>query len=201
MSNLQNLTSKIMQDAELKAENTIKEARNKEVDIINRKKDLANKVARSMVESAEVENKALIERAISSAQLEARNKKLLAKQGIFNMIFHEVEDRLRKMNLDVYQQFVRSSILSLDIEGDEEIIMSIDDKAKLPNDFISNLNNELINSGKIGNLKLSEDSRDLRGGYILSKNGIDINNSFKAMITSLRDELEFGVNKILFEEN
>lgn len=201
MSNLQNLTSKIMQDAELKAENTIKEARNKEIDIINRKKDLANKVARSMVESAEIENKALIERAISSAQLEARNKKLLAKQGIFNMIFDEVEDRLRKMNLDVYQQFVRSSILSLDIEGDEEIIMSIDDKAKLPNDFISNLNNELINSGRVGNLRLSEDSRDLRGGYILSKNGIDINNSFKAMITSLRDELEFGVNKILFEEN
>jgi V/A-type H+-transporting ATPase subunit E len=201
MSNLQNLTSKIMQDAELKAENTIKEARNKEVDIINRKKDLANKVARSMVESAEIENKALIERAISSAQLEARNKKLLAKQGIFNMIFQEVEDRLSKMNLDDYQQFVRSSILSLDIEGDEEIIMSIDDKAKLPNDFISNLNNELINSGRVGNLRLSEDSSDLRGGYILSKNGIDINNSFKAMITSLRDELEFGVNKILFEEN
>jgi V/A-type H+-transporting ATPase subunit E len=201
MSNLQNLTSKIMQDAEFKAENTIKEARNKEVDIINRKKDLADKVARSMVESAEIENKALIERAISSAQLEARNKKLLAKQGIFSMIFDEVEDRLRKMNLDDYQQFVRSSILSLDIEGDEEIIMSIDDKAKLPNDFISNLNNELINSGRVGNLRLSEDSRDLRGGYILSKNGIDINNSFKAMITSLRDELEFGVNKILFEEN
>lgn len=201
MSNLQNLTSKIMQDAEFKAENTIKEARNKEIEIINRKKDLANKVARSLVESAEIENKALIERAISSAQLEARNKKLLAKQGIFNMIFDEVEDRLRKMNLDVYQQFVRSSILSLDIEGDEEIVMSIDDKAKLPNDFISNLNNELINSGRVGNLRFSEDSRDLRGGYILTKNGIDINNSFKAMIATLRDELEFGVNKILFDEN
>lgn len=190
-----------MQDAEFKAENTIKEARNKEIEIINRKKDLANKVARSLVESAEIENKALIERAISSAQLEARNKKLLAKQGIFNMIFDEVEDRLRKMNLDVYQQFVRSSILSLDIEGDEEIVMSIDDKAKLPNDFISNLNNELINSGRVGNLRFSEDSRDLRGGYILTKNGIDINNSFKAMIATLRDELEFGVNKILFDEN
>lgn len=201
MSNLQNLTSKIMQDAEFKAENTIKEARNKEIEIINRKKDLANKVARSLVESAEIENKALIERAISSAQLEARNKKLLAKQRIFNMIFDEVEDRLRKMNLDVYQQFVRSSILSLDIEGDEEIVMSIDDKAKLPNDFISNLNNELINSGRVGNLRFSEDRRDLRGGYILTKNGIDINNSFKAMIATLRDELEFGVNKILFDEN
>lgn len=201
MSNLQNLTSKIMQDAEFKAENTIKEARNKEIEIINRKKDLANKVARSLVESAEIENKALIERAISSAQLEVRNKKLLAKQGIFNMIFDEVEDRLRKMNLDVYQQFVRSSILSLDIEGDEEIVMSIDDKAKLPNDFISNLNNELINSGRVGDLRFSEDSRDLRGGYILTKNGIDINNSFKAMIATLRDELEFGVNKILFDEN
>lgn len=201
MSNLENLTSKIIQDAELKAENVIKEARGKEIEIISKRVEAAKKAAATMTENANMEAKSMIDRALSKAELEVRNRKLLAKQQVMDKVFEEAEKRLSKINLETFQEFVKTSILALDIDGDEKIIMSLDDKAKLPQDFLEKLNKELVSAGKKGNMEFSDETRNLNGGYILAKGGIEINNSFKSMISSLRDELEYGVNKILFDEN
>lgn len=201
MSNLENLTSKIIEDAELKAENIIKEAKSKEVEIISKRVEAAKKAAATMTENANMEAKSMIDRALSKAELEVRNRKLFAKQQVMDKVFEEAEKRLSKVNLETFQEFVKTSILALDIDGDEKIIMSLDDKAKLPQDFLENLNKALVSAGKIGNMEFSDETRNLNGGYILAKGGIEINNSFKSMISSLRDELEYGVNKILFDEN
>lgn len=201
MSNLENLTSKIIEDAELKAENIIKEAKSKEVEIISKRVEAAKKAAATMTENANMEAKSMIDRALSKAELEVRNKKLFAKQQVMDKVFEEAEKRLSKVNLETFQEFVKASILALDIDGDEKIIMSLDDKAKLPQDFLEKLNKALVSAGKKGNMEFSDETRNLNGGYILAKGGIEINNSFKSMISSLRDELEYGVNKILFDEN
>jgi len=201
MSNLENLTSKIIQDAELKAENVIKEAKGKEIEIISKRVEAAKKAAATMTENANMEAKSMIDRALSKAELEVRNRKLLAKQQVMDKVFEEAEKRLSKINLETFQEFVKTSILALDIDGDEKIIMSLDDKAKLPQDFLEKLNKALVSAGKKGNMEFSDETRNLNGGYILAKGGIEINNSFKSMISSLRDELEYGVNKILFDEN
>lgn len=201
MSNLENLTSKIIQDAELKAENIIKEAKGKEIEIISKRVEAAKKAAATMTENANMEAKSMIDRALSKAELEVRNRKLLAKQQVMDKVFEEAEKRLSKINLETFQDFVKTSILALDIDGDEKIIMSLDDKAKLPQDFLEKLNKALVSAGRKGNMEFSDETRNLNGGYILAKGGIEINNSFKSMISSLRDELEYGVNKILFDEN
>lgn len=201
MSNLENLTSKIIKDAEFKADNILKEAQSKEAEIIDKKVEVASKVTSAILESANLEAKAIVDRAISKAELEVRNKKLLAKREVMDKVFQEAEHRLSKINLEVFQQYVKTSILSMDIDGDEKIIMSINDKAKLPQNFLEELNNMLIANGKRGNIEFSDETRDLNGGYILTKGGIEINNSFKSMISSFRDELEYGVNKILFDGN
>ncbi|WP_291574862.1 V-type ATP synthase subunit E [Clostridium sp. UBA4548] len=201
MSNLENLTSKIIEDAELKAENVIKEAKGKEIEIISKRVEAAKKAAATMTENANIEAKSMIDRALSKAELEVRNRKLFAKQQVMDKVFEEAEKRLSKINLETFQEFVKTSILALDIDGDEKIIMSLDDKAKLPQDFLEKLNKALVSAGKKGNMEFSDETRNLNGGYILAKGGIEINNSFKSMISSLRDELEYGVNKILFDEN
>ena len=37
-----------------------------------------------------------------------------------------------------------------------------------------------------------------KGGFILEKDGIEINNTFEALVSSLRDDLEFEVARVLF---
>ena len=200
MSNLDNLTSKIIKDAEVKKIEILNEASIKADEIVKKKIEEANKKASSILEKAEIENKTIKERIISKTDLEVRNKKLLAKQQVIEKVFEEAKKRLKSMNSNEFDKFVKNSIMSLNIDGDEEIIINVSDREKLPDKFLVELNKLLIANGKLGKLKFNVKTHEIDGGFIISKNGIEINNSFEELVNSLKYELEYEVGKILFTE-
>lgn len=200
MSNLDNLTSKIIKDAEVKKIEILNEASIKADEIVKKKIEEANKKASSILEKAEIESKTIKERITSKTDLEVRNKKLLAKQQVIEKVFEEAKKRLKSMNPDEFNKFVKNSIMSLNIDGDEEIIINVLDREKLPDKFLVELNKLLIDNGKLGKLKFNVKTHEIDGGFIISKNGIEINNSFEELVNSLKYELEYEVGKILFIE-
>ena len=200
MSNLDNLTSKIIKDAEVKKIEILNEASIKADEIVKKKIEEANKKASSILEKAEIENKTIKERIISKTDLEVRNKKLLAKQQVIEKVFEEAKKRLKSMNSNEFDKFVKNSIMSLNIDGDEEIIINVSDREKLPDKFLVELNKLLIANGKLGKLKFNIKNHEIDGGFIISKNGIEINNSFEELVNSLKYELEYEVGKMLFTE-
>jgi V/A-type H+-transporting ATPase subunit E len=200
MSNLDNLTSRIIKDAEVKNIEILNEATIKADEIIKKKIEEANKKASSILEKAEIESINIKERIISKTDLEIRNKKLLAKQKIIEKVFEMAKEKLRSMSPEEFNEFVKSSIMSLSIDGDEEIIINVKDREKLPDKFLVDLNKLLIADGKLGSLKFNVKTYEIDGGFIISKNGIEINNSFEELVNSLKYELEYEVGKILFTE-
>jgi V/A-type H+/Na+-transporting ATPase subunit E len=52
---------------------------------------------------------------------------------------------------------------------------------------------------KTSELKFSSDARDIKSGFIVLKNGIEINNTFESLVNSLRDELEPEIVNALFK--
>ncbi|EDT86136.1 V-type ATP synthase subunit E [Clostridium botulinum] len=198
MSNLENLTSKIIEDANKEAEKLLSEAKKEENKIVDEKIKKANKAKEQIIERAKRESKTKAERVISNAHLKVRNNKLEAKQEMINKVFDEAVIKLQNLSKDEYLNFVKSSILSLDIEGDEEIIVSPNDKDKIDISLMLTLNNQLKAKGKKALLKISNENRNIKGGFILYKNGIEINNSFEALVDSLRDELEQEIIEALF---
>lgn len=200
MSNLDNLTSKIIKDAEVKKIEILNESTIKADEIIKKKTEEANKKASSILEKAEIESKTIKERIISKTDLEIRNKKLLAKQQVIEKVFKTAKEKLKSMNAEEFTKFMNTSIMVLNIDGDEEIIINPKDREKLPDKFLAELNKLLISNGKLGNLKFNVKTHEIDGGFILSKNGIEINNSFEELVNSLKYELEYEVGKILFTE-
>lgn len=200
MSNLDNLTSKIIKDAEVKKIEILNEASIKADEIVKKKIEEANKKASSILEKAEIENKTIKERIISKTDLEVRNKKLFAKQQVIEKVFEEAKKRLKSMNSNEFDKFVKNSIMSLNIDGDEEIIINVLDREKLSDKFLVELNKLLIANGKLGKLKFNVKTHEIDGGFIISKNGIEINNSFEELVNTLKYELEYEVGKILFTE-
>ncbi|MFR1708466.1 MAG: V-type ATP synthase subunit E [Clostridium sp.] len=200
MSNLDNLTSKIIKDAEVKKIEILNEATIKANEIVKKKIEEANKKASSILEKAEIESKTIKERIISKTDLEIRNKKLLAKQQVIEKVFEEAKRKLKSMSPEAFDKFVRNTILSLNIDGDEEIIINTKDREKLSDKFLLELNKLLISNGKLGKLKFNVKTYDIDGGFIISKNGIEINNSFEELVNSLKYELEYEVGQILFTE-
>ena len=57
---------------------------------------------------------------------------------------------------------------------------------------------EELNSQVKAQITLSKKAGNFKGGFILENEGIEINSTFEALVSSLRDELEFEVAQVLF---
>ncbi|PRR83379.1 V-type ATP synthase subunit E [Clostridium vincentii] len=198
MSNVSNLTSKILKDAEERKNSILAAAEDEKANILKKKNNSAKLVEATMLDKAIIEAKTRKERIISSALLKARNEKIKAKQGIIQEVFEKSIEELCNLSKDEFIAFLKNSILSLDISGDEKLILNEQGKKVVDEVLIKEINNELALKGKKGELTISLEIRDFKGGFILERNGIEINSTFEALVNSLRDELELEVVKELF---
>ncbi len=198
MSDVKNLTSKILKDAEERKESILNAANEERAKIIAKKESAAKVEEASMLEKAKIEAKTRQERIVSGAELKARNEKLKAKQEVIDSVFEKSIDELCKMSDEDLKRFIKNMIVNSDIAGDENIILNEKGKSVLDNSLLGEINSELKGKGKKGELKISDELRTFRGGFILEKDGIEINNTFEDLVNSSRDDLEFEVAQVLF---
>ena len=193
MSNVKNMTSKILKDAEAGKENILAAAEEEKNKIISKKVSSANEIAQEILEKAEVEAKSKKERVISSAKLKVRNNKLAAKQEIIDEVFEKSIDELTKLSKEDFLNFVKNTIVSMNLSGKQNLILNEEGLKFVDAAFIDELNKS-VNA----QITLSETAGNFKGGFILENNGIEINSTYEALVSSLRDELEFEVAKVLF---
>ena len=198
MSNLDNLSSKIIEDANIKAEAILKEAKNNGASMIESKVKDAKAQEAQMIEKANAEASTVKQRIISNATLTVRNEKLTAMQSVVDRVFEESLEVLSEINEEQYLQLLKSYLLSMPIAGNEEIIIPSKYKSIVTGEYLQKINEALKASGKIGDMKLSLEDRNINSGFIVLKNGIEINNTFESLVNSLRDELESEIVKELF---
>lgn len=198
MSNVKNITSKILKDAEVERDSILATSEDEKNRIISKRVNSAKVLASEILSKAEQEGKSKTDRIISSAKLKVRNDKLAKKQSVIDSVFNEALIKLSMMSVDELSSFIRRSILSMDIEGDENLILNQEGLKVIGLEFIDSLNAELKNKGLKGEIRLLKKEGNFKGGFILEKNGIEVNNTYEALISSIRDELEFEVAKVLF---
>ena len=197
MSNIGNLTSKILKDAEVKRDNILAVAEEEKAKILNKKKDEAKTLEATMLEKAKSEAETRKERVISSAELKARNEKLQAKQTVIKEVFEKAVEELCKLGKDEYLKFIKDGVTSLTVTGDENLILNAEGQKLVDEAFVKSINDEVSAKGK-GNIKLSSTVGNFKGGFILEKDGIEINNTFEALVESMKEEMELEVAKALF---
>ncbi|MDO4535621.1 MAG: V-type ATP synthase subunit E family protein [Clostridium perfringens] len=197
MSNLNNITSKIIKDAEEKRDEILNTAKAEGEDIVSKSVKKAKTLEVELIEKAKIEAKARESRVISNAKLKVRNNELKAKQDIIGKVFKEAVERLNSLSTLEYKEYILNTLNSLDLDGTETIIINEKDKDIINNEFLLSLNNNLISLGKKGEISVLANGR-FTGGFILDKNGIQINNTFESLVKSLRSELELEVTKVLF---
>ena len=198
MSSINNLTGKILEEAKVKKEEFIKEAKEDGKKILDKKTVEVKIIEKNTIEKAERESVIRRERILSNAELKVRNEKLQSKQKVIENVLEKSLEKLSSLSKEEYLSYIKERILTLPIDGDEKIIINLKDKLLITEDFINEINSELVKKGKLGNLSLSDETRDFKAGFLLEKNGIEINNSFEALISSMKDELEYEVARVLF---
>jgi V/A-type H+-transporting ATPase subunit E len=198
MANINNLTSKILMDAEERKDSILTAAEDEKVDIISKKNNSAKSLEETMLDKAKGEAQARKERIVSGALLKARNEKLKAKQAMIKEVFEKSIEELCNLSKDEFTTFLKNSILSLDLVGDEKLILNEEGKRIVDEVLVKEINNALVSKGKKGELTIDLQTRNFKGGFILERQGIEMNNTFEALVNSLKDDLEFEVAKELF---
>lgn len=198
MSNIKNLTEKILEEAKHKEKEIDAYAESEKEKILSSKIKEAEDERKLILLKAEEEAKTKKERIISSTTLKVRNEKLEIKQKLISEVFDKALEELCSMNSSKLKNFIKHTILDLDIEGDETIILNEDGKSKIDDKFIEDLNFIFLARNKKGELKVREENGNFKGGFIVEKNGVEINNTFESLMDSMKDELEYEVSKALF---
>ena len=197
MSNLNNITSKIIKDAEEKRDEILNAAQVESDSIIAKETKKAKNLEVELIEKAKIEDKARENRVISNARLKVRNNELKAKQDMISKVFEKAVERLNSLSTLEYKEYILRALDSLELEGTEILIINKKDEDVINNKFLLDLNNKLISLGKKGKISILTNGNFDRG-FILDRNGIQINNTFESLVKSLRSELELEVTKVLF---
>ena len=195
MSNISNLTSKILEDAEDKKTSILNDANEQRDKIIAKKEEEASAEEKLILERAERDAAARKERIISGAELNSRNEKLAAKQKVINSVFESSVEALCNLSNEELKDFVTDTILNSGIEGNQNLILNEEGAKVITTEVLNEINNKLNSKATI---TLSSEKRNFKGGFILEKDGIEINNTYEALVSSIKDDLSLKVAQVLF---
>lgn len=151
-------------------------------------KEKKEKAKAEMDEQVTVNSKKILNKMETVAKMEAKNKLLKEKRDLLDSIFAEALEKL--VNSEDYQKMITTLLKNSQI--DEESVKVVPAKGKEDATEAA-----LSASGK--SYSMAEKSADIKGGFILKSDKIEIDNSFESILhKQLRDDLELDIAKMLF---
>ncbi len=194
---IEKITERIIQDAKKEAEELKKEARAKAKLITDEGEKEAKSLSLQIIQKAKREAIEEAKRITALARLAARDEVLAEKRKILEEVFKSAWEKI--LNLpDKEYLFLMKKLLHKAISlGTEEIITSPSERKYFNEDFLREVNAELVKKGKEGKIKLSLESREIKGGFILRSGRVETNCSLSTFLEDLKGEIESEVLKIL----
>ncbi|AGC67369.1 V-type ATP synthase subunit E [Thermoclostridium stercorarium subsp. stercorarium DSM 8532] len=198
MTGTEKIKAKILEDAEARAGQIIKEAEAEAREIKENALKEAERKKAEILKKGETDGKEIYRRMLSEADLEGRKEVLRTKQDLVEEAFRKAMDRLCGISDRDYQNLLVNMIVEAAKGEDGEILLSEADKKRIDKDFVKNINRKIKDCGKEGKLVLAEDSIRTAGGFVLRYKDMEINNTFEVLFEMLKPRLENDVVKILF---
>ncbi|MDO4547123.1 MAG: V-type ATP synthase subunit E family protein [Clostridia bacterium] len=190
------ITARIIEDANLQAERTLAEARVKaekmqaefEAELEKKQKDSEAQTEKQISD--------MRDRMLRMAQLDQKKQMLAVKREVIDMAFEDALERMYKMPADKKREYIKKLIIE-SAEGGEMVIPSKPDEAVFDEGFMAQVNEAVQKAGKEP-LKKSDAARDIDGGFVLSKDGMEINCAYKAVLGQYRSALEAEAAALIF---
>lgn len=198
MNGIEKITEKIIEEANLDAQKIIDEAKKEAEKVISIYKEKAAVAGAEIEEAGSKQAKAQESKYASVANLEARKTLLLQKQELIADAFDKALDKLCTLPKDKYVDFLARLIVNAAETGKEEIIFSAKDKDACGNDVVAAANKMLKTKGMNGEVTVSNKTRAISGGVIVTRGDIEINCALDGLVRMEKDSLSAQVAQILF---
>ncbi len=195
MNGIEKITGRIADEAQLEIDRILFEAKD-EVEKISEKyrvqadREAAESAAKNERAAAERE-----ERLISVAQMEARKDLLAARQSQVEAAFELALKTLRELPDDQYIAVAADLMVRAAGQGGGEVVFSPAEREKIGQSAVDEANRRLN-----GKLTLSDETRPLKGGFILVDGSVEVNCTFDTLVRLQKGEMAGEVAAVLFPE-
>ncbi|MBO7670147.1 MAG: hypothetical protein J6S60_06110 [Oscillospiraceae bacterium] len=131
--------------------------------------------------------------ALRISRMEARKSVLSVKQEMVEKSFDLAVQQIVALPDKKYTAFLADLVKKAGPAGDEEIILNAADRARVGEALIKAVN---ADGAK---MKLSDETRDIKGGLILRRGSIETNCSVELLVELCRGELSAKLADVLFD--
>lgn len=191
---IENITEKILDEANNIAESSLYNANSRSLEIINEAKAQGAAIIAEASNQSDIEADTLKKRKVSAGELQARKMLLNSKQEAIKKSFEAALEKLKSMPEDKYISFLANEIKRIP-NYNGEILLNERDKNLIGEKLI-----KMVNEKATGNkLVLSSKTIKASGGFVLINGDIEINSTFETMLSSVKDELTSEVANALFK--
>lgn len=184
MSKLENLTQKIIEDAEAKSRSILEDAEKAKKDIVDHKTKEAKDRKVRILEKAAFDAKLMKERILSNAEVHARNEELTAKQEVINRVFQEAKKRLVQLPEKEYTAFLQRTLDQV-AGGDDAMIITTKDML------------EPVKA--LGLSQKVSETEFVSSGFMVRNDKISMNFNFDDLVDYYKEEMVKDVADILFK--
>ena len=193
MNGIEKITQRIASDAQAEIDRILGDARDEAARITANYRAQADAEAQELADKNERAAAEQEERLISAAQMKASRLQLAAKQEMVEKAYIQALDKLCAMPKEQYVDVLAKLLVEASSNGKEEAVFSPEDRERVGEAAVAKAN-EL--SGK--QLRLSEESLPIRGGFILKDKNVEVNCTFETLVRLQKAETAGAVVKTLF---
>ena len=193
MNGIEKITQRIASDAQAEVDRILGDAREEAARISANYRAQADAEAQELDAKNERAAAEQEERLISAAQMKASRLQLAAKQEMVEKAYIQALDKLCAMPKEQYVDVLAKLLVEASSNGKEEAVFSKEDRERVGKAAVEKANQL---SGK--QLRLSEESLPIRGGFILKDKNVEVNCTFETLVRLQKAETAGAVVKTLF---
>ena len=192
MNGIDKVAARIVSDAQQEASALKAETQTRAAELKDAADRHAAELRKALLAEGEAEAEKQFALLVAAAETDAKKESLRVKQEILTSAFDQAVLFLRNLDRERYVRLLSSLAKKASETGKEEIILNADDRAK----FGSALTEALNRAGM--KLTLSEETRPIVGGLILSQGRIEVNCALDRLADLHRSELAGEAARLLF---
>lgn len=199
MNGIEKITERIAVDNDQEIRTLLQNAENQAAEITASYQALAESKYAETVEKGRLDAADRVERLKGVAELEARKRKLAAKQALLESAFSLALDKLLNLPAEAYVDLLAKLAANGSVTGSEALILSTADRPRYGKQVVTAANGLLEAAGKPAKLTLSEESREFRGGLYIQDGNIENNCTFPTIVRMLREQMAGEVAGLLLD--
>ena len=196
MNGIDRITQRIDEEAQGEISQILSKGRETAAQISERYRTQAEKLAGELSARSEKAAAEQEERLVSVAQMEARKVTLAIKQEMVEQAFQLALEKLCSLPDDAYISTVAALLRSAAPDGRGEVFFAPAQRDTIGKAAVEKAN-ALIGGGK---LTLSDQTRPIRGGFILVNGSVEVNGAFETLMRLQKGRMAGEVVNRLFPE-